>query len=1055
MGSTTSEGRILTRVLDELAVTNPDSLYCIHPVSNESKLEWNQITVENFAWAVNRLAWWIDEKLDGQKGQQVLAYIGANDLRYGAFMLACMKTGHAALLLSTRNSQSAQRHLLEATKCSIIVDGAEKAQLQHALDELVTSCTDIPLERWQIGSMWDVFSSVPVALYPHRVSFANVEDLPAIIIHSSGTTGNPKPVVLTHGYLATLDNMQHLPLPPGRENALCAVRRRGEMRFFYSPMFHFMGLICITEGLLFQTPFLFAPDRPLTANLFHQIMSSSHMPIWGVFTPSTLDELVSSEEGLQALAKLTAINFGGAPMAQATGQKLTSLFGLQTIIGSSETSYTPALLCEDPADWNYMEWVPAFDLRMENVGDGLSELILLRSSTRQYHGIFHSHPHLKEYRTGDLFRPHPSKPGLWRYDGRGDDIIVLRNGEKFNPIEAEKLIEAHPLVKLAAIFGQDRFQATLLIQPNWDQLPPSWTSRSLKETIRSTVDKANSSLPGHGKIFQSHIAFTSRDKPFALSPKGTLRRRDVSKDYADVLEDLYSLRETFNEPEKKNQVKEFPGESLSEIQQWIEEQVAQILSRDITDHEDDIISLGMDSLQVVRLSQVLQNAEHKMPGVRHPKQWTNAMIYDLASIPELAQALYQRIDSDELHTPPESIEGTTWSREDTLIRLIWQQAQFLGSGGLTIALTGSTGELGSYILNALLQDPSIKQVYCLNRSTDAAERQVTSFETKGLSTAWLTETSRVQFWQSDLQEENLGLTPDKYKLLEENIDVFIHNAWSVNFNQPIVKFESQIVGLRRLLTLIEHSAHNADFHFVSSVSAVAALSVPPDTVILEKLYGSAGALRQGYGESKFVGEQLCGLASQRNGSRISIHRVGQLGGPSTPGAGMWNPRDWIPSLVRSSQTMHKLPDSLGSFQVDWLPIDSAALIMTEIVKIRREEPHSELTVYHIMNPRATEWKSLAGVVAKACNASIVSLAEWVQELELAASERKDLHEIPAAGLLEFFRMLVAQQNHPKPRMSVGNTQKGSATSSAVQPVSEQLMELWLRQWKAWIPELAI
>ena len=93
-------------------------------------------------------------------------------------------------------------------------------------------------------------------------------------------------------------------------------------------------------------------------------------------------------------------------------------------------------------------------------------------------------------------------------------------------------------------------------------------------------------------------------------------------------------------------------------------------------------------------------------------------------------------------------------------------------------------------------------------------------------------------------------------------------------------------------------------------------------MITEALHDVTQTLPQGYGESKFVAEQLCGIASQQNISRISIHRVGQLGGPSTPGAGMWNTRDWFPALVRSSRTMRKIPSSLGSLYVDWLPIVS-------------------------------------------------------------------------------------------------------------------------------------
>lgn len=92
MGLTDVGGRLSYHILDEVARDSPDLLYCIHPRSQGGHHTWRDITFKKLAQAVDLLAWWIDEKLTG-KDQKLLAYIGANDLRYAAFMLACMKTG--------------------------------------------------------------------------------------------------------------------------------------------------------------------------------------------------------------------------------------------------------------------------------------------------------------------------------------------------------------------------------------------------------------------------------------------------------------------------------------------------------------------------------------------------------------------------------------------------------------------------------------------------------------------------------------------------------------------------------------------------------------------------------------------------------------------------------------------------------------------------------------------------------------------------------------------------------------------------------------------------
>lgn len=117
MGSTEVEGRLLTHILDDLAQKTPTALYCTHPTSQDGKHDWRNITVHDFAQAVDRLAWWIDQKLDGQREQQVLAYIGTNDLRYAAFMLACMKTGHAVRAHLHPHHRVRSDHIISRCSC--------------------------------------------------------------------------------------------------------------------------------------------------------------------------------------------------------------------------------------------------------------------------------------------------------------------------------------------------------------------------------------------------------------------------------------------------------------------------------------------------------------------------------------------------------------------------------------------------------------------------------------------------------------------------------------------------------------------------------------------------------------------------------------------------------------------------------------------------------------------------------------------------------------------------------------------------------------------------
>jgi hypothetical protein len=79
---------------------------------------------------------------------------------------------------------------------------------------------------------------------------------------------------------------------------------------------------------------------------------------------------------------------------------------------------------------------------------------------------------LKEYRTKDLYSPHPVVFGWWKYRDRADDLIILSNREKnqTNP-DGENTICSNPLVKAALVDGKYRFNQSLLIEMENEKFP--------------------------------------------------------------------------------------------------------------------------------------------------------------------------------------------------------------------------------------------------------------------------------------------------------------------------------------------------------------------------------------------------------------------------------------------------------------------------------------------------------------------------------------------------------------------------------------------------------
>lgn len=86
---------LLPSMVDRLARNRPEGVYGLWPTAPSSyDLGFRTIKYEQLANIVNGLAWWLVEQLGPAKGRhRVLAYVGPNDVRLTAMILACVKAG--------------------------------------------------------------------------------------------------------------------------------------------------------------------------------------------------------------------------------------------------------------------------------------------------------------------------------------------------------------------------------------------------------------------------------------------------------------------------------------------------------------------------------------------------------------------------------------------------------------------------------------------------------------------------------------------------------------------------------------------------------------------------------------------------------------------------------------------------------------------------------------------------------------------------------------------------------------------------------------------------
>jgi NAD(P)-dependent dehydrogenase (short-subunit alcohol dehydrogenase family) len=577
----------------------------------------------------------------------------------------------------------------------------------------------------------------------------------------------------------------------------------------------------------------------------------------------------------------------------------------------------PSMIPENSKEWSYFEWAPGYNTFIDPVGDGLYELVLQRGKTRDYHAIFHTFPTLLEYRTKDLFRQHPTRPNLWQYAGRLDDIIVFSNGEKFNPVTMEKRIEAMPLVSRALVVGQGRFQAALLIEPNWElwDMNGFTAVEAFIGAVWPQVQDANATVPTYARVMRDHIGIAARRKPFRTTAKGSTQRRQVNEEYKSEIELLYNRQNGTRPDDSEGGAFESAG--------FVRQAVISQLGRQIGD-DDDLYVAGFDSLQTTSLANILSRAITRNDTDDRVKTVTAQMVYDNPSIASLSLVITGLLEGTNTQAEVSRaarINGLLESFTQNLPQPNKAAIPRPKSEGHVVMLTGSTGSFGSYILDTLLSDPSVKKIYCLNRSADAEARQTESQAEKGLR-AVEQNRNHVEFVQAEFSDDQLGLTQWMYRKLLEEVNVVIHNAWKVDFNQSLASFHLMIKGVRSLIDFASQTRYCAHLFFVSSISSIGAwnpsmgqISAPEGPV-----HSPDAALKQGYAESKHVAERLCYAASDKVGIPITVLRVGQIAGPTTR-LGRWNPREWVPALVQSSISLGQIPSTMGSAnEINWIPI---------------------------------------------------------------------------------------------------------------------------------------
>jgi long-chain acyl-CoA synthetase len=322
----------------------------------------------------------------------------------------------------------------EELRCSLADAGAA---LLIGWRGLLRATDAVPTWLAAPGSFFD--EGAPVAVPAAAVERA--PDATAVIVYTSGTTGQPKGAELTHANLARNARVTSELFGYGPEDAVLAAL----------PLTHAFGQTCTLNAAVL------AGARLVLVPRFERVEGVTVL----VGVPSMYAALLAEAGGerIDAPALRICIS-GGAPLAPELLEACEAALGTRLLEGYGLTETSPV------ASFNR----PGGPRRPGSIGTPIDGVEMeLRDVSREGVGeiVIRGHNVMKGYwnrpaetravlsedgwlRTGDLART--DEDGAFWIVGRGKDLII-RDGRNVHPREIEDVLHGHPDVLEAAVVG--------------------------------------------------------------------------------------------------------------------------------------------------------------------------------------------------------------------------------------------------------------------------------------------------------------------------------------------------------------------------------------------------------------------------------------------------------------------------------------------------------------------------------------------------------------------------------------------------------------------------
>lgn len=824
---------------------------------------------------------------------------------------------------------------LKTGACYIPIDPSfPKSRVEYMLNNsntslLLTLKDNLDIERKQLNISLNnegLYSEKELNFLPPTQS----ED-PAYLIYTSGSTGNPKGVVIPHRAITNLAlSMNHDVEYLKEDFGNMSMASITTVSF---DIFVFETLISLQKGL---NIIIASEEEQVEPAKINELFSKNNVKAFQT-TPSKMEIIINNKAIIPALNNVKYVTLVGEALTNNLKNKIVEIgITLYNAYGPTETTvfstYTDVTNYDNVTIGKPMYNTQIFLLDKDNnicpigipgelciCGDGVGLGYKNISPNQKNNYTISPISKRKMYRTGDLAKYLPN--GELLYIGRIDNQIKLR-GLRIELEEIEnKILEFKNIKKTVIVLQKDNSNREYLVA--YITVKDKISINKLREHLRKYLPKYM--IPSYFEILDE----------FPYTPNGKVDKK------------LLPL------PQIQTKAQEFVG-PRNDLDKKILEIFERLLNLSPIGIKDNFFELGGDSLLAINLQLEIMKVTD---GISYADIFLNPTVQELTdkinNLNNVVESLSDTVNLLNCNTTIQTPINSDINIEKVNIN--------------NILLLGATGYLGAHILNEFLNTES-GNVYCLLRPEKGL-----SIENKLLNKLhfYFGEkfdnliNKRIFIINGDISLPNLGLKPDDYDLIKNEITTIINCAAKVShFGKYELYKKINVDGVNNL---IEFCKTNNKTLYHTSTTSVSGEKINANTdelgietkTFTENNFFINQNLENVYVRSKFEAEKNIIMEIQ-NGLDAYIIRVGNLMGRYSDGHFQQNIEEnaYINRII-SFIRMKTIPEHFLPHTLEFTPIDYCA---KAFVKILTHTHNSR--IFHLIDDNVISIQDLLNIFNK-------------------------------------------------------------------------------------------